>query len=309
MDGPGESWYFSMMRRRTRREHDSPPRVSFHPTKYGRELLLDAAFVHQMPTFLRKGPHVLTFHDILLVTRGRGRFLLDGEAHGVAPGAAFFTLPGQVREWRLTRPLDGACLFFTESFLGEAFSDPRFLDRFTFFAPGAARALPLRGSERRHFLGRFRAMQREISRLREDAPDALRALLYETLVALNRWYTARYGAGPAAAAGGLVDRFRRLVDRDFTRRHRVAEYAAVLGVTPGHLNVLCRRGRGATAGRMIRDRLTLEAKRLLLHTDLHAAEVAERLGFDDPSYFARFFRREAGDAPSRYRKRGLATHR
>jgi AraC family transcriptional activator of pobA len=304
MDGSRESWYFSTMRRRVQRQSRNPPHVAFSRTKYGRELLLDAAFVRQMPTFLRKGPHVLGFHDILVVTRGRGRFFLDGEPHAVRPGVAFFTRPGQVREWRLTRPLDGACLFFTESFLGEAFSDPRFLDRFAFFAPGGARALPLRASERRHFLGRFRAMQREIARLRDDAPDALRALLYETLVALNRWYTAHHGAGPAASPGSVVDRFRRLVDRDFARRHPVAEYAAVLGLTPGHLNVLCRTRAGTNASRIIHDRITLEAKRLLLHTDLHAAEVAERLGFDDPSYFARFFRREAGEAPSRYRKRG-----
>jgi AraC family transcriptional activator of pobA len=92
------------------------------------------------------------------------------------------------------------------------------------------------------------------------------------------------------------------VERDFSRRHRVADYAAELGVSPGHLNVLCRSGLRRTAGAVIRLRLTLEAKRLLAFGDLTAAQIAERLGFDDPAYFSRFFRRETGMPPTLFRR-------
>src|SRR5262245_14131804 len=129
MDGPAGCWYFSTM-------GEKPYAVAFHRTKYGRELLVDAAFVRQMPTFLRTTfPHTLQFHDILVVTRGRGLYVLDGEPLRVFPGVAFFTLPGQVREWRLSGGLDGACLFFTSEFVSETFSDPRFLDQFACFGP------------------------------------------------------------------------------------------------------------------------------------------------------------------------------
>jgi AraC-like DNA-binding protein len=47
--------------------------------------------------------------------------------------------------------------------------------------------------------------------------------------------------------------------------------------------------------------LTLEARRLLAHSDLTAAQVGFQFGFEDPAYFARFFRREAGEAPTRFR--------
>jgi AraC-like DNA-binding protein len=305
MDGPALSWYFSTVPRRGRPASKRAIQVAFHRTKYGRELLLDAAFVRQMPTFFRPGPHVLDFHDILLVTRGRGAFLLDGERHRVAPGVALFTLPGQVREWRVPAGLDGACLFFTREFVSETFSDPRFLDQFAYFAPERPSArLALGPPERRAFLGRFRAMQREIAALRDDAPEALRALLYEALVLLNRWYAARHGEARPAAPGGLVEDLRRLVERDFARRHRVADYAAELGISPGHLSARCRSRLRTSAGGLIRARITLEAKRLLLYTDLTAAQVADELGFDDAAYFARFLRREAGAPPSRLRLRG-----
>jgi AraC-like DNA-binding protein len=289
MDASPDGWYFSTMARR----------IEFHRTKYGRELLIDAAFVRQMPTFLVKGPHELAFHDILVVTRGRGRFRLDGVPHRVVPGVAFFTRPGELREWRVAG-LDGACLFFDREFVREVFADPRFLDQFPYFADGRpSAALRLAPAERRRFLSRFREMQREIAALEDDAPDALRAVLYETLVLLGRAYAARFGA--PARVRGLVERYRALLERDFARRHRVAEYARELGVSPGHLNALVRAGLRSSAGALLRERRALEARRLLAYGGLQAAQVAERLGFDDPAYFARFMRRETGRSPTELR--------
>jgi AraC-like DNA-binding protein len=306
MDGAAERWYFSTMRRRGRpRPPRAPRRIEFHRTKYGRELLVDAAFVRQMPLFIRTAqPHALAFHDVLLVTRGRGRFHLDGESYRVAPGTVVFSRPGELRRLDVAG-LDGACLFFTEEFVTAFFRDARFLDQFPYFRPGRrSAALVLGPSERRLFLRRFAVMQAEIASLKEDAPDALRAELYELLVLLGRWYAARHGRAPLAAPGGVVERFCALVERDYARRHRVADYADALGVSPNHLNALCRRQIRQTAGARVRARLALEARRLLLHGSLGVAEIAFRLGFADPAYFARFFRREVGRPPARYRAEG-----
>ena len=241
MDAPTLGWYFSTMRGRARSGPWTPHAVEFHRTKYGRELLLDAAFVRSMPTFFRvPNPHLLRFHDILLVTRGRGTFRLDAESCRVAPGVVLFTRPGELRAWDVSG-LDGACLFFTEEFVAEALADARFLDGLAFFRDGRpSAALELTAGERRLFLARFRTMQREIRALGDDASHALRAVLYELLVLLNRWYTKRHGRAPARPPNAVVERFRRLVDRDHAHRHRVAEYASELGVSPGHLNALCR---------------------------------------------------------------------
>jgi AraC family transcriptional activator of pobA len=303
MDAPPPGWYFSTMPG-TRPGPWTPHAVEFRRTKYGRELLIDAAFVRAMPTFLNvPNPHQLRFHDILLVTSGRGTFTLDADPHRVAPGVVLFTRPGELRAWNVSG-LDGACLFFTQEFVAEAFADARFLERLAFFrADRPTAALALAPAQRRVFLARFGAMQRELRTLRSDAPDALRAVLYELLVLLNRWYTKQHGERPRREPRTLVERFVELVERDHARRHRVADYAAELGVSPGHLSVLCRAARRESASRILRRRLTLEARRLLVHSDLSAAQVGFRLGFDDPAYFARFFRREAGRPPTAFRAR------
>ena len=283
--------------------------VAFHRGKYGRELLVDAAFLRDLPNFDSSGrPYALDFFDILLVTRGRGTFAIDDRAFRVRPGSLVFTRPGEVRRLAVAG-LDGACLFFAEEFVAEAFADPRFLDRFACFRPERPSAcLALDAGQRRAFLAAFRAMPREIAQLRRDAPDALRAKLYEILVLADRWYAARYGA-PLAPQTGAVARFRALVDRQFEKEHRVAAYARALGVSPGHLGALCRRQLGRSAGACVRARITLEARRLLLHTDMTAAEVGDRLGFADAAYFGRFFRRETGSAPGAFRARKRASGR
>jgi AraC-like DNA-binding protein len=279
-----------------------PWRVPFQRTKYGREMLVDAAYLSDLGAFEpTPRPHALTFYDILLVTRGRGAYHLDDRAHTVAPGVVLFTRPGQIRRWAVSN-LDGACVFFTGDFVSETFRDARFLEQFRYFAPDATEAaMRLARDEREAFLRAFGAIASEIRALRSDAPDLIRARLYELLVLLNRWYSARYPDPVARDVHPALGRFRTLVERHFASRHRVSEYADEVGVTPGHLNALCRWHLGQSAGSLIRQRLALEAKRMLIHGDAPAFAVARELGFRDPAYFARFFRREVGTAPRRFR--------
>jgi len=301
------SWYFSKMARPRSAAlpaSDAPEVVEFHRTKYGPELLIDAGWVSGYSDFERGGrPHRLAFHDILLITQGEGRLVLDVETHDVTPGTVLVTRPLELRRWEVPRPVEGACVFFVEEFVALTFSDPRFLDQFAYFHPRRpSGALALEPGERREYLDRFAAMQREIETLSADSPDALRAVLYDFLVRLNRVYVARHGVPAEPAPRGLVERFVGQVERGFRHRHRVADYATALGVTPGHLNALCRETLHTSAGAWLRARRVLEARRLLLYTDLTAAEIGHRLGFDDPSYFSRFFRRETGLSPTAFRE-------
>jgi AraC-like DNA-binding protein len=278
-------------------------RIEFHRTKYGRELLIDVIRTAGVRSFETHGaPHVLSFYEIFLVTRGRGTLTLEGRTYAVKPGEVFFTSPGQPRQW-LVRGLDGLCLFFTAEFVEDFFKDPLFLFTLPYFHRdgGGDLHLSLRPEGARMLGARLEAMQREIRKLRADSPHALRAALYETLIQLSRAYGDRAGEPPRENATAL--RLRRLIERHFREHHRPADYARRLRITVGHLNHLSRRHLGRTAGVVIRERLALEAKRQLIHTDASAAEVGYALGFKDPAYFARFFRREAGESPTAFRGR------
>ena len=288
-----------------RHDRRKPWRVEFARRKYGPELLIDAAMLSDMPAFKPSAdPHALSFLDILLVTTGRGWFEIDGARHAVAPGLLLVTTPGQVRRWDVTG-LDGACVFFTKEFLRDAFADARFLDQFAFFnAARPSSALLLPAAERTQFLRRFRRMREELRTMRDDASDLLRARLYELLVLINRWYRQDHPQTHAATRNGIVERFQLMLDREFRQLHRVQDYASRLGVSPGHLNLLCRTHAGRSASAEIHQRVLLEARRLLRYTDKPAFVVAQELGFADPAYFGRFFRRETNVTPRAYRTRG-----
>jgi AraC-like DNA-binding protein len=81
----------------------------------------------------------------------------------------------------------------------------------------------------------------------------------------------------------------------------VRAYAARLGVSTSHLTGAVKASTGEPPGRLIRRAQALEARRLLARTGLSVAQVAHALGFADPAYFCRFFRREVGLTPGRFR--------
>lgn len=275
--------------------------VEFHHTKYGPELLIDVAWVHDMPAFITDRPHTLAFFDIMLVTRGGGALGLDDERHAVRPGAVFFTKPGVVRDWRVTQ-LDGVCLFFPASFLEDFFTDAAFLERLPFFAAGApTSAMYLRGRRSARLESRLAAMRRELRSLRGDSSHLLRARLYEILIMLGRWYAARQEPAQPRIAHPTIARFRKLIEQHVTARHDVAFYAERLGVTAGHLNAICRQALDANAKSLVAEALALRARRLLRYSDRSVADIAGALGFEDPSYFSRFIRRQTGHTPSSLR--------
>jgi AraC family transcriptional activator of pobA len=277
------------------------PRVAFDRKKYGRHLLIDVAWVHELSGFILGEPHSLGFFDVILVTRGKGSFWLDSHRHAVRPGAVFFTTPGQVRRWDVTQ-LDGVCLFFEDFFIKEFLHDDAFLLRLPYFHADPVRAaLSLAPAAARRMRTRLAAMQRELPHDRRDSVELLRAQLYEMLIVLARHYAAAHHVAPQRPTHRVVSRFIDLVERDAARRHRIADYAAELAVTPGHLSVLCTQYAGQRAKRLLDSMLASRARRMLLYTDESAARVGASLGFEDPSYFSRFFRRETGQTPKECR--------
>jgi AraC family transcriptional activator of pobA len=289
-----------------KRNSNAVRQVDFHKTKYGRELLVDVAWLHEMPTFLIDEPHSLRFHEILLVTRGSGVHWLDGMRSAVRPGTVLFTRPGEVRNWKV-RDLDGICLCFPALFVEEFFQDPLFLDRLPYFRGGAGpAALPLKPAASSRLRRKLLAMRRELKAPRRDTVPVLRAQLHELLVLIAREHAQMYRHDTQPAPHRLTTKYRALVERDSFRRHQVGDYARQLGVSAAHLNVLCKRHLGMPAKRVIHDRIAAHARRMLLYTSDSAQRIAQLLGFEDPSYFTRFFRRISGCPPGQFRRRSAA---
>lgn len=160
------------------------------------------------------------------------------------------------------------------------------------------------GEGKRHLDALFESIDREYA---EHAPGRdlmLQSLLNMLLVWLSRRALEQSRAEASQQDRGVehVHAFSRLLEQDFREHHPIEHYAAALGISAAHLNALCRRLAGQSALQMIHQRLLLEAKRNLVYTAMTIQQVSDSLGFSEPAYFSRFFKRYAGVSPRAFRE-------
>ena len=96
--------------------------------------------------------------------------------------------------------------------------------------------------------------------------------------------------------------FNQLIEEHYPEQWSVERYARKIGITPVYLNVLCRQWAGESALALVHQRVVLAAKRSLVYTSMTISVVSYTLGFSDPAYFTRFFKRHVGVSPKLFRK-------
>lgn len=101
----------------------------------------------------------------------------------------------------------------------------------------------------------------------------------------------------------LVARFAELLENSFHTNRPIAEYARTLGVSLARLRTACMAVAHRSPNKLLQDRIVLEAKRVLIYSNMSVSEAAYHLGFDDPAYFTRFFTKCTGQSPRRFRQR------
>jgi len=121
------------------------------------------------------------------------------------------------------------------------------------------------------------------------------------LTYLSRLYTEQYKVTDTSADQLLLKKFQGKIDESFHELHEVGDYASLLNISAGHLSEVVKTQSGKPAIKHIHDRLVMEARRMLFHTNNSLKEIAYDLGFTDASYFNRFFKRETGATPAGYR--------
>ena len=131
--------------------------------------------------------------------------------------------------------------------------------------------------------------------------DILRGMLVIILVRLSRVAPDTFKEGASKHNLVLMRQFEKLIEIHFREKRLPKEYAEMMFMTPNHLNSLSNNVAGKSAGEIIRERILLEAKRLLANSDLMIGQIAEALHFEDNAYFTRFFKKYLGTTPEGFR--------
>ena len=248
-------------------------------------------------------PHRHTFYEILYYTAGRGTHFIDFSAYPCRPPVLYFISPGQVHFWDQMEAGKGYVLLFIEDFLVDAAADHHFIYELAFFHNALEKPeLQLTTDQQAALDGIIHPLVAEHDANRFGRSNMLHAYLRILLVKVQRMYALNNVAREKPPESALVRHFKQLVVKSRGYQRPIQYYADHLGVGAASLSKRIKAATGQTPGQLIRHEIALEAKRLLVHTSMSAAEIGYRLGFEDPSYFGRFFKRETGHRPTHFRR-------
>jgi len=250
--------------------------------------------------------HRHSFFHLVLFTKGSGTHTIDFHRFAVRPFEIYFMIPGQVHSWHFEGETDGYIINFSDSLFRSFLLNPNYLERFPFFSGISEQCicqLPKQLHEK--FIQLFEEILAH--KLNGSAPDIdmIRLLLMQLFLIAEQSCKGNNKKTIPQQKQATLRSFRRLIDQHYLDLKLPKEYADLLYVTPNHLNALCHDLLGKTAGELIRDRVILEAKRLLTNVSLTIAEISHSLNFQDNSYFNRFFKRNVGSTPDEFRKKLL----
>ncbi|MHA4811173.1 helix-turn-helix domain-containing protein [Flavitalea flava] len=246
-------------------------------------------------------PHRKDYYFFFLVKKGNHHHWVDFVHHEVQPGFIYFTQPHQVHLKEKNPPVDGTLLAFSDEFL--ATDEQTAWKKLPILRnPADWHSLKLEEQDINFLTNLFTPMLGEYGQPQDWTKGVLQSYLKIFLVYLSRLYTRQFNQSALPADGqSLVKRMKELIGEHYDSIHQVSGYAHLLNVTPGQLNDTVRANTDRTASDLIQERIILEAKKALFHAALNVQEIAYSLGFDDPAYFNRFFKRRTGETPVRFR--------
>ena len=289
------------------------PVYKFYKHKYGDELLVDVIAFEPMLTDIRRTPvFSMTFYNIMLILEGSDVVAVNGRSRQIERGLIICSIPGEVWEFPADPQLKVLNLIFEKEFLLSFFNDPHVLDRFDYLQ--ADRSTPFLKPDEPTFeriLSLFQEMKGEIIRHEEKDQHILRAMLYGTMMLLQRvpmvdaeQVETVQRSLTDIPVSRYVDDFVQLVNEHFREEHGTEFYADRLCITPNYLNKIVRQSLGKSAKTYILDQILAEACRQLKYTTLPVADIAVQLHFDTATYFVRLFKKHMAMTPLEYREKG-----
>lgn len=237
------------------------------------------------------------FNFLLVATRGHGSHMLDFADHPLTPGSVLWVRPGQVQRWGDMAAYDAWVLIFPDGLLSAATAH---------LTEASSPAGPCWWSPADAAAAHATALVEIIAATAADesGPRELRAgALTQLLSGLLLRLTAQARTRPGSPTGSEPwVAFRDLLDQEHVRHHDVGWYAERLGWSTRTLARAARSATGKSPKDLIDERVLLEARRLLAHTDLTVARVGASTGFDDASNFGAWFKLRAGQTPADFRR-------
>jgi len=247
------------------------------------------------------------FIKILFLKAGSALHI-DFQQHALEHDALFFITPRQWYQLNDNPANQGSLIYYNRDFYCIEIHDKEVAcDGILYNNIFQASCVLLQPNESQIISDIIEELAVEIRQDDSSLEEMLRLLLKKIIIKSVRVWKAAHTPGADDHEEKQEDvefmrKFSQLVELNYKQRHAVADYADLLNITPKALTKRVSKYSKSTPNDVIKDRIILEAKRLLAHSDLQVKEISYALGYEDPAYFNRLFTKLTDTSPAEFRR-------
>jgi AraC family transcriptional activator of pobA len=240
-----------------------------------------------------------SFQQFLYIRKGDGDAVFAAETLALSPPCIISIPPGFSHGFRFSKDIDGLVVTLLSARLGLTAGTSRGHDGWL----SIPRVTALRSQlDARYLEETFSRLHQEFRLRRSDSNELMEAYLKSAILILRRQMSDDSDHGSADTKRARLDALNNLIGQHFRQQVSTKAYAAMLNLSPTHLNRVVRETAGVTVHDLIMNRVLEEARRALVLTPASIQSIAEQIGFSDANYFARCFRKRTGRTPKQYRQ-------
>ncbi|NAS12207.1 helix-turn-helix domain-containing protein [Poritiphilus flavus] len=241
-------------------------------------------------------PYRSNFYSFGVLHQSECQLQVGIREYHIKRGSLTMVGPGIVRNW-ISNSWDMAntTVFFKESLFGKPFHSNFLLD-YDFFSHGANHVVDLDEEAYNKINLLLELLKGNIDNLAFAS-----GLLYAILEYINQVYSENQTHLPLTRNDKIAREFRNLLQENFRQHKTVDFYADNFNLSSKHLSDLLKDTIGKTIKQAIEEMVIFETKSLLKQTTMDIKEIVYQLGYEDPSYFSKFFKGKTGYTPSEYR--------
>jgi len=250
-------------------------------------------------------PHLHDYYSIFWIESGEAIHATEFVEYSLKADTILFVPPGLKHRMYLDKSVGGVYILFNEEFVQYNRVNIQPLKNYRLFNnPDFKSLITVEDGNKEKLASISNLIHNELQSRDEYSQEIVLNLLHLFLLESRRIFDQQNQA-PREESEETPDttiiRFKQLIEDNFIREKNVSPYAGMLNMNASCLNELTKRVTGITAGELIRNRVIEETKKLLYSSRMSGKEIAYELGFEDPAYFSRFFKKYTGMTLNEFR--------
>jgi YesN/AraC family two-component response regulator len=266
---------------------------------FGAGVAIGRTSIKDLQTFEKaEQSHRDDYHIFFLQEKGNVSFEIDFQKYNIQSSCVIYIHPNQVHRMGAFENVTASFWAINNENLNPEYlklleeitpAKPLILNKETFQIISEAVSLCLKLSERKH--------EKLHQSLLKDSCNILVAFI-------TSQYLAEVKSTDTVSRFDIVSKtFKTLLESNFINSKKPSEYAQKLNISTAYLNECVKNTTGQSVSYHIQQRIILEAKRLLYHSDISVKEIATELGYDEYNYFSRLFTKVTGMSASTFRNK------